>query len=258
MDITLTVRYLDDLANLGVTIPDATARARDVYDAAVLTASAHPSDDLKAQLEAGTVTPDNVGELVYKAAADLTAKQNAHQIVRDLQLTLNKAMRQGLRDNEHRIVADLRATFKPAADGITKAAQHFGPGTTSDQVISAPAEVIAAWNATASQAATLDTVSAAYRSLLNDVTNELPTGEDMVSLFVTGKTVNLDHAASLYRGPDKWLALAHAGFKLRLNSPAEARAVVASAADLKAKQAEAERALRLAEHRRQHMPLGLR
>ncbi len=181
MELMMTVRYLDELAALGVTIPDAAVNARNVYDEALRAASRQPSNDLKAALEAGDVTPGNVAVLVHQAASDLSAQQHAHAIVADLNLTLNRIIRQALRDDQQRIVADLRATFEPAAEAVTKAAEHFGPGTTADDVISAPAAVIKAWKDVSTHSRTLDAVSAAYRGLLNDVMRALP--DDLVSLL---------------------------------------------------------------------------
>jgi hypothetical protein len=81
--------------------------------------------------------------------------------------------------------------------------------------------------------------------------------EPLVALFVD-RPADLDHAREVYRGNGCWLALAHAGFKLKLNSPTEAQAVMQADADRKAKAAAAEREAQLAEHRRKYMPIGMR
>jgi hypothetical protein len=256
MDITQTTMYLDDLTALGVTLPTATATARDIYTEALRAARLDPSTGLKEALEAGTVTPENVAELVRQAARDLGAQAHASQIVRDLHVTLNQAMRAALREDVDRIHRELRAVFEPAAATVTKAAQHFGPSTTADEVIGGKPEAIKLWKDVTGASGTLDAVSVAYRPLVVDILHNAP--DPMVALFVD-RPADLDQASEVYRaGNGCWLALAHAGFKLKLNSPTEAQAVVQADADRKAKAAAAEREAQLAEHRRKYMPIGMR
>lgn len=226
MDLMLTTRYLDDLAGLGVTVPAKSQTAREVYEAAIAAAAAKPSDALKQKLEAGELTPDNVGSHVRDAALELGAQQNAHQIVRDLGLTIHRAIREGLREEVARIHAELKATFAPAAAGIAKAAAHFGPDATADEVVRMKPEAVKMWNQTSGYMSTLDAVSIAYRTLLVDV---LRTPVDrQVTLFVTEilHDVNdLNSADELYRVRGSWLALAHAGYTLTLNTVEEANQV---------------------------------
>jgi hypothetical protein len=249
MDITQTTLYLDDLTALGVTLPTSTANARDIYFEALRATKFDPATDIMAAIEAGTVTPENVAELVQQAARDLGAQAHASQIVRDLHRTLNRAMRDGLRGEAGRIRRELRAVFDPAAAAITKAAQHFGPGTRAEDVINAKPEVVKMWREASAHTRTLDDVTAAYRALVLNVLAEQP--EQIVSLFVD-KPADIDHAAELYRGNGSWLALAHAGFKLRLNSPADAQAVMQAHEDVKAKAAAAEREKAIAANKYRH------
>lgn len=130
----------------------------------------------------------------------------------------------------------------------------FGPDATGDQIVHMSAEAIAAWKELDEHSHTLERVSVAYRSLLNDVLREMPT--ELVSLFVTG-TVDLGHAAELYQRRNCWHELAHAGFKLRLNDTTEAAAVVARAQAVRGEQEAAEREHQLEAHRRQQMPIGM-
>lgn len=255
MDLMLTIPYLDQLASLGVTIPPEAANARGVFDEALLVANRKPSDDLKDALVAGKVTPANVGEMVYKAAAEHTAQESAHAIVRDLQLTLNRIMHDALRADEAQIVRQLREKFTPAAKAVTEAAKHFGPEATAEQIITGQPEVIEAWRFLEAHMRTLNAVSSAYRSLLGSVTRTLPDAQ--VILFVTGKGIDLDRAAGIYRANGAWLALARAGYTLRLNSTTEAATVTARAEDAKAQRAAAAREQYLKAHRLQHMPIGL-
>lgn len=249
MDLNLTIRYLDDLAGLGVTIPKRCLDARGIYEAALAAASSHPSDSLRLALDAGALTPENVGDRVREAAISLTAKQNAHQIVRDLQNTLNKAIREALCEHATQIHGELDAVFKPAADGVARAAQHFGPDTTADEVLAMPTAAAAQWRTLASHMHTLDVVSAGYRSFLVDVMRTPP--ENKAALFITDGS-KLDLAAELYRVRGSWHAMAAAGISLRLNTPEQAAAVVAEAQEIQARATAAEREAHLKAHRHKH------
>lgn len=256
MDLILTTRYLDDLAGLGVTIPAESDNARRIYNEALAAAAVHPVDTLREAFAAGEITPDNVAAAVRQAAADMTAQQNAHAIVSSLSTALNKAIRDGLRSHFDQIHADLAATFSPAADEVMKAARHFGPDTSADEVLTMRPEAIKAWKQVGAAATTLDAVSRAYRSLLVDVMADRH--DQPVTLFVTGSEVNVDQAAETYRVSGSWLALAHAGFRLKLNTPTEARSIERQWEQVKAKAVAAEREIELAAHRRKYMPLGIR
>lgn len=253
MDLDMTVRYLDDLTALNVTVPDQAIAAADIYRAALAAAGEAPAADLQAALVAGKVNPSNVGDMVREAALRQAAQQNAHQVVTALRTTINKAIRDALREDSDRIIGELRTQFDPAAAEVVKAAAHFGPDTTADDVITEKPDVVKRFNQIAAHVTTLDLVARAYRSLLSDVLRELP--DDIATLFVADAS-DLNHLRELYRPTRSWLALAHAGFTLRLNTPVEAAEVVARA-DAKAAElakAEHERAVKANRHKHRFEP----
>lgn len=255
MDLDLTVRYLDDLTALNVTLPDNAVRAADTYRAALAAAAEAPATDLQAALVAGTLTPDNIAAMVSDAALRQAAAKNAHEVVNALRTTFNKVIRDALRLDRDRITKELRAQFDPAAAKVAEAAQHFGPDTTPDQVITAKPDVVKRYNQVAAHVTALDAVTQAYRTLLSDVLRELP--DDIVTLFITGAD-DLDHARDLYRARGSWLALAHAGFSLRLNTPSEAAKVSARASAKAQEAAAAEHALAVkASQHRHRFELGM-
>lgn len=249
MDLDLTIRYLDDLTAHNVTVPEKAVRAADTYRAALTAAAEAPAADLHAALMDGTLTPDSVGPMVREAAIRQAAAQNAHQVITALRTTFNKVIRDALREHQSQIVADLRKEFEPAAKAVTTAAKHFGPDTTAEDVITARPDVVKQFNALAAHSQTLDTVSRLYRSLLSDITRELPA--DIVTLFVA-KADDLNQADDLYRNRDRWISLARAGFTLRLNTPAEAASVTAGAAAKAAAALEAEKQKAVAASRHRH------
>lgn len=254
MDLTLTVRYLDDLAGLGVVLPAAALNARDIYEQALIAARENPSDDLATKLDAGEITPENVGQLVRDAALTHAAQQNALVIVSDLQNKLNRVIRDALRADFSRLHSQLAATFQPAADAVAKAARHFTVDTTAEEVLTMKPEAIKQWQQIEAHHRTLETVSSEYRTLVGSVLRQLP--DHIVSLFVAAST-DLDETDAQYRSRNRWLALAASGHELRLNTPEQAAQVVAATEAAQAAALEAERQARLAQHRRQHMPVGL-
>lgn len=257
MELVLAILHVDDLARLGVTIPKPTADARAIFDAAQVAASLQPADTLRRALEAGEITPENVGDLLRSTALDHSAQQSAHALVLDLQFALNRQLHKGLLEAEAKIVTELRAVFAPAAAIVTAAAGHFGPETTAEQVIGMGEAAVESWNQLGAATKVLDKVFSAYLCQLREVTRTLP--EQPVTLFVTGKGVlDLEHAAALYAKPrTRWLGLAHDGFTLRLNSTTEAAELVAKVQAARDKAEAVEKEARLAEHRRRHMPIGL-
>lgn len=249
MDLDLTVRYLDDLTAVNVTPPAKSVAAADVYREALRTAALTPADDLNAGVLDGSITAETVGQMVRDAALAQAAQQNAHLIVRDLHNTFNRAIRDGLREDTTRLTAELRTVFDPAAEKVTAAAKHFGPDTTAEEIVTAKPEVVKQWNQMHAHTATLDTVSRLYRTLISDVRRELP---DRVStLFVTG-AVDLDQAEELYRQRGRWLALAHAGIGLHLNTPEEAQRLVVTAQQLEAKRLQSDHEERVKVNRFRH------
>ena len=226
MDLDLTVRYLDDLTALNVRVPDKAIAAADIYRAALTTAAEQPATEIQTALAAGTVTAKNVGDMVRDAALRQAAQQNAHQVVQALVLPISKAIRRALRESRDRIISELRKQFDPAAAEVAKAAAHFGPDTTAEDVITENPDVVKRFNQIAAHVTTLDSISRTYRTLLSDVLRELP---DQIAALFVADAGNLDHLAEVYRTRGSWLALAHAGYKLQLNTPAEAAEVMARA-----------------------------
>lgn len=226
MELDLTVRYLDDLTALNVTLPTKSVAAADAYREALRVASLSPAADLAAGILGGIITADTIGEHVSTGALELAAKAHAHELVRNLGTTFNRAIRDGLREDAERIITELRATFDPAAKAIMDAALHFGPGTTAADVITAKPDVVKRYNSISSHGVTLDAVRRAYLTLLTDVTRDRP--DEIAALFVTDAD-DLNALEETYRDREPWLSLAHHGYTLRLNTPAEAERVVAAA-----------------------------
>jgi hypothetical protein len=249
MDLDLTIRYLDDLTALNVTVPAKAIDAADVYRAALAAAGEAPAADLQAALVAGKLNPKNIGGMVREAALAQAAQQNAHQVVASLRLTINKVIRDALREDRDRIITELRKGFDPAAAEVAKAAEHFGPGTTAEDIVTARPDVVKKYNQLAAHVTTLDLVSRAYRTLLSDVLRELP--DDIATLFVADAE-DLGTLRELYRSHGSWLALAHAGYTLRLNTPNEAAALVARAEAKAAELAKAEHDKAVEANRHRH------
>lgn len=243
MDLMTSLRFLDDVTGHGVTVPAAAETARATHYATHAAAQAQPTDDLRAALTDGRMTPDNAADMIREAALASVARQAANEMIRDLSLVLARQITQAVRDDAPRIIEQLRARFAPAAATVTKAAQTFPPGVTAAQVVTMKPADIKVWNDLDDATATLEAVARIYRALLTEVTRHRPDHDG--ALFVT-EVDDLDQLGGLYRGRDKWLEMARAGYTLALNSPEEAARITTPALEADAAREAARKATRRA------------
>jgi hypothetical protein len=243
MDLTSAIRLIDELTAHGVTIPAAAETARATHAAAHQAANTHPADDLRTALTDGRMTPDNAADMIRDAALASVARQAAHEMIRDLSLVLARQITAAIREESPAILEQLRARFAPAAATVTKAAQTFPPNVTAAQVVTMKPADIKVWNDLDNATATLEAVARSFRTLLTEVTRRRP--EHDGALFVT-EVDDLDELGSIYRGRDRWLELARAGYTLTLNSPERAAALVTAATEAEAAREAARKATRRA------------
>ncbi|MEP7738120.1 hypothetical protein ABKW28_10745 [Nocardioides sp. 31GB23] len=226
MDITMTLLYVSQLEALGVAVPEQTQTARAVYEAAGQAAEASPSDDLRAAMMAGELTPANAADRLREAALAESARSTVQTLARDLHLPINRTMLVGLEAEATRIHADLAALFAPAAAEVMESARHFGADVTGDQAIAGGPKVVKLYQSLSDNTALLAAVSRAYQGLLENVTRNLTTAGALVSLYVEDQPdLDLEHARQLFAEPQRWMELAAAGYTLTLNTHDQARAL---------------------------------
>ncbi len=246
-----------DLQALGLDLPEQARTALDVQAAALTAASATPTEDLRADAEAGTLDPATIGARVREAALALNARAAAHEVARELIHPLQKVATRAVMADADRIVKAMRPAFDTVAAGIAEAAARFDPDTSPERVIATGPEATAAYRTLDQHRATLDRVHAVRATLTRSYgygATGTPAAAWYVATFVDFAQV--ERAQRLLEqdgGPGgQWLRLASAGYRLRLNTATEAAAVLAKAhgATDRAQRAAEQRSL--AEHRRQY------
>lgn len=228
------------LAAAGLDLPKGAVAALAVDAAATEAANVPPTADLLELLNAGKVTPANVGKHVAEAATRMAAQQFAQQVVRDLDGPLRMSFNAAVRAEAPALLLAMRPRFDAAAAVVEAAAEHFPPGATDKQILAGGAASAAAHEQLSEACAELGRVRA-VRVLLADLTGE---GEQEVSWFIASAAdaTDLERASWAWRQPaDPFHSVAAAGFRLRLNTPQEAAVITSAAARATALAEQAER-----------------
>jgi hypothetical protein len=222
-------RLVTQLHDLDVEPPADAAAALLVRKAALTAANRDPSQTLSEAVEQGTVTEDNVADLLLEAARDKVARDVARSLLRDnLNGPLGKRALTAIREDADRIISDLRPAFDTAAEGITQAT--FPPDTTPEKIVRLGPDATAAHNALEGHAATLDRIRGVRLALPTP-----PANTPTVALFLHPSSVPdataLTRAHALYTANHRsagrvWHALTAAGYTLRLNTADETQALI--------------------------------
>lgn len=251
-DLLSTADLLDRLTAYGVQPPKKALLAVQMHHAALGAAAAHPSDDLRARLAAGTLTLENVGQAVFDAATALTAREKAHEIVRDLEHPLLKTCAEAIRADGDRLVKEMSKAFAKAAKVLQRAGELFPADATAEQVLAGSNEAADAWRELAAARRTLDDLRGMRMRLANGYSVD-PVNPTVV-MFTSGISdrAALEHAEELFRGSDhlpggRWHALTAAGFTLHLAGPVEAAATLTFVARAEQAVLDQKKAARVAE-----------
>ncbi len=250
-DLTMTMLFARDLTGLGVELPAGAQLALDVHDTALAAATAHPGADLEAALNNGTMTPDNVGELLLSAAVAATARDKAHALLRDLQMPLVRRFARAVRGDADRLITDLRKVFTPAAKVVQRAGSLFPVGATGEQVLAAGDQAAATWRELEQARRTLDTCHAVRVTMARDYGIGPASSDVLMFVRGLGSEQELARAAQAWdTSGARWHALTAAGFELSLPDPeqiAATRAAIEQTAQAAADRQRAEHARQVAE-----------
>ncbi len=249
------------LATFDVALPERAATALAVWQAAQSAAAQAPSDEIRAAMLNGELTPDNVGERIRAAALELTAQEKARTLAGELSYPVRRVAGEALGDGHEQILADLRSRWDAAAKAITDATRHITPTTTATEALEAGVDASDAWRSLNGHASVLSAIATIRMTLATtwrcgDATLpvvayfvRMPKNTPPHQRYAIGATVlttddPLAVASALYdedSGPGgRWLRLASASYPLRLNTNAEARKVVADATEAQQRHAQAE------------------
>lgn len=243
--------FTANLTAAGYNTGDAIERIEAINDAVDrLGATRSPLDTI----DLATAQPEDIAEQVRQVGMTRAAEEAIYRVRDGLQFKLAAAAADHLKAESDRIVRAMRKRFDPAAATVQAASaagltQHTD---TTRLLDTAPAEVIDAYRALAPAVAQLDAI-AGLRNGLTSIAGVGPLEHPMAAYVTDVRSLDqLDGAQNLWTGEVEtvqrdmpltgshlarvrrnrlggaWLALVSAGYKLRLNTGAEAHAVVAA------------------------------
>jgi hypothetical protein len=220
-----------DLAAWGVELPAPARTAVAVF--AALTEEVlgkPPTVPLRHTIEDGTLDPAEAAERVRQAALDLAVHERAVQVARDLQYPLQKAFSRGLQTDVDAMFAALAIPFTEAAE-VMHTAASLPLDLTAEQALSD--ETLAdTWRELGRARGILDALRGLRRHLHHSYGMGPRTGTHVVWFLAdVADDDALEHAQAVYRERDSgrggaWHALAAAGYRLHLNTPAQAQALL--------------------------------
>lgn len=227
MDFFNPDKLLQGLAHFGITPPADLTAAVAIRSAAVAAAATHPMGDLEADLLDGKVKPKDVAARVHKAALELTATDNAHRIVANLDDTFKRILRRAARAGAEEIIATLKPIFADRVTTLTASADIIGYTQTPEAILNLGPAAATAWQQMRDAVSDLDRIHRIRVALGNAGYGD---GRDPVWYIATlTATRTLEDAQAAF-SKDKVAGLAAAGFTLRLNTLAEADQVLADGA----------------------------
>jgi hypothetical protein len=228
VDLTYTASAFEAL---DVELPAEFRRAHAALATAGAVATSNPAETVLEDFRAG-MTPEELAERVQAAALALTAQQNAHQIIRDLQSPLAKHARAAVRENGDALIRAMRKKFDHAAKAMNAAAGLFPAQSSAEDVLRLGSAAAAAWGQLAEASRVLNLVHAARMAMAGYGTYSDPEHRVLMYVADVRDPQSLAVAADAFdrdghrAGPGgRWHALAAAGFKLRLNTAAEMAAL---------------------------------
>ncbi len=194
-----------------------------------------PSASLRQEIEAGTLRAEDVAERVHEAAFAQAVHERAQAVARDLSGSVERAFTAALRAGVDDLIAGLREEFDQAADTVHRLAS-LPLDLSAEHAVDRG--LVEEWRTLGAARQTLDAVAGVRRSLAAQY-DVGPAGRE-VTWFVAADDLTdedaLDRAQALLEGRQlgtiyevrsedgrggAWHRLAAAGFRLRLNTPAE-------------------------------------
>lgn len=248
MDIQLA-NLCDELTACGATLPP---RLAAVCETARVIQSARTesiADQLRADLDDGTITPTNVLQKLEDAALRRSITAGARELARELEHPSDRIARRELNAHGDDLVTQLRTPWDTAAAVVTRAASLFPAGASAEDVLTRGPDAQSAWVELDEARATLDRVGNARYSLA--ILGRYGPKAPRVLMYLTDVSngATLADATRLWDTSDqrrpggRWHALAAAGHRLHLATAVEMEAASAAvqAADAATRAAEADR-----------------
>jgi len=215
-------------AGLNIELPKESQAAAVLADAILNATTETAGADLNASILDGTTTIENIGDKLRETALAMLAAERIPAAAQATQGAVNGAFFAAIRANADSLIKALRKPFDQAARTITEAGRHFAPDANAGTILAAGVEAAAAWEQ-------LD----AARNLMAQIRNarviiaEAERDNTPSHLLYIAPITDLGRihlAEALYSSTgDALHRLTHEGFTLRLNTAAEAKAMVEAA-----------------------------
>lgn len=204
-----------------------------------------PVGALRDGVQSGEIGPGDIVEAVERAAATMAAAEKSTAVIAELDFPMSKRFHRAVAEVADDLVTQLKPHFDSRAARLTEAATHLPADATTDYVVGAGADALAAWHALDHAARDLDSIAALRYTLARQY--GCASGSPEVAMFLAPGVLTADeltHAERLRLGVENaarfepirgdgrghWAHLVRAGFVLTLNTRAEALAVLASVA----------------------------
>jgi hypothetical protein len=219
---TDTQRFAATLEQLGVDLHPDIAKVMALRTAALASATAQPTEDLRAAMLAGELDIDNIGERVTQAATALLVRDKARRVLNDLDRPLARLTAIAVANNGDAIVEALRPTVDQALAATRDAVHLLGADPNHSVILNAGPGAAAAYAAHQEARRVLDLVRKARRSM-----QEAGYGPDETPAWWVERLrddTDLENARQAWHRA-RWAGLIEAGYTVRLNTATEAEAV---------------------------------
>lgn len=240
--------FARELDAIGVTITKSMRSVLDTLSALQACRDTNHAEAARLDSSGDRLTAGNAAAKLKEHATCLVVADKVATAYLDFESTCNAAWYEAVRSAHASLFGQLRERFAEHAAVVQTAGLYFGSDATDGEVLAGGVEAVAVWQKLSDATGKLILVRSC-RVQLAEIAHE---GEQSVEWYIDGAAdaEALDLARRVYAEPgDVFLNLAHAGFTLRLNSPAEAAKVAAGAQAVSdARETEAREAA-LAEHR---------
>ncbi|MCA4132967.1 hypothetical protein [Arthrobacter sp. M4] len=236
--------------NLGVNLPAESANALELADAILESTTESAGAALNQSIIDGETTIKNIADKLRETALAMLIAERIPQAAHATQDAVNRAFFAGIRNNADDLVKALRTPFDKAAATITQAGRHFAPNANPGTVLAAGADAAKAWENLDAARNTMIQIRNARTMIADAERDNIP--KYLHYIEPTNDLARINHAEALFQSMgDPFHQLTYAGHKLRLNTAAEAKAMLTkatSAAHGAAQKAEdAARAARIAD-----------
>lgn len=232
------------LEALGIEPPEGLTTAVAVRRALSAAAVDSPTAPIADDLLHGRLTPDEAVKRVLAAAHELTIRDKAREVVKDLDRTVERAATRAVLAAADDILTAMRPKLTAACKQLTAAVEVLGPNPDKHAIRQLGPGAIRSWDQWQAAAATLDAIRRTRLALAEAGYGSRDTRTEHLSWYLA-ELPDEDYLAAATSialpGPNLARLAAH-GYKLALNTPEQAAKLLAEARNATARAQAAARA----------------